>query len=75
MPVMDGIAAAHAIRQGEGTESEIPIIALTAHALGEEQKRCQEAGMNGYLIKPFRAAELIALLERFFPLTDEQQAV
>ena len=62
MPEMDGFEATHAIRalpQGR----ELPIIALTAHALSGERERCLAHGMTDYLAKPFRGHELFALIE------------
>ena len=56
MPVMDGYAATRYIRQE--LRSSIPIIAMTATALVDEQLRCLEAGMNDYMTKPFEFAEL-----------------
>lgn len=53
MPEMDGIQATVEIRNRLGAYGEhVPIIALTAGALKEEQKRCFEAGMNHFLTKP-----------------------
>lgn len=63
MPVMDGFTAAQRIRFLEGPASQIPIVALTAGALAEDRDRCTEAGMNHFLAKPFRAEELLSLLE------------
>jgi CheY-like chemotaxis protein len=63
MPEMDGFEATHAIRalpQGR----DLPIIALTAHALSGERERCLAHGMTDYLAKPFRGHELFALIER-----------
>ena len=54
MPVLDGLQATRRIRQLE-TEQQLPrkpIIALTAHAFREQQEKCMEAGMDGYLSKP-----------------------
>ena len=62
MPVMDGLAATAAIRalpQGR----EVPIVALTAHALASDRARCLAAGMTGYLTKPFKAQDLFAAVE------------
>ena len=56
MPVMDGIESATKIRE----LSEVPIIALTANATSQEEKRCKSAGMNEYLTKPFKPEELHA---------------
>ena len=50
---------------------ELPIIALTANALPDERERCQAAGMNDYLAKPFRREDLAALLDCWLPLTSE----
>ncbi len=56
MPGMDGIAAAEAIRNHEKTTGKpaTPIIGLTARALSHSYRECVEAGMNGYLTKPFK---------------------
>jgi CheY-like chemotaxis protein/nitrogen-specific signal transduction histidine kinase len=61
MPVMDGLAATRAIRQLPGG-GDLPIVALTAHALAEDRLRCLEAGMNDYLTKPLDAGRLLASL-------------
>jgi CheY-like chemotaxis protein len=62
MPEMDGVTATREIRslpQG----ADLPIIALTAHALPEERQRCLDAGMNGYVTKPFKPYDLFAAVE------------
>ena len=65
MPVMDGLQAIAAIRDAErGTSRHLPVIALTAHALKGDRERCLAAGMDDYLAKPIRAAELLSMLER-----------
>jgi two-component system, sensor histidine kinase and response regulator len=64
MPEMDGFQATAAIRAKErpgGTS--LPIIAMTAHALKGDQERCIAAGMNGYVSKPIRTADLFAAIE------------
>jgi two-component system, sensor histidine kinase and response regulator len=64
MPGMDGFAATAAIRQQEqSTGSHLPIVAMTAHALKGDQQRCLAAGMDAYISKPIRQAELYATID------------
>ncbi len=74
MPVLDGFEATREIRRIEAASGarRTPIVALTAAALASEKARCFEAGMDDYLSKPVRSAELLAVLERW--LATEQQA-
>lgn len=60
MPVMDGYETTRKIRQGAEKEipSDVPIVALTAHALEEEEQKSIAAGMNGFLTKPFTPENL-----------------
>ena len=59
MPEMDGLEAAAAIREKEKTtRRRTPIIALTAHAMKGDRERILAAGMDGYVAKPIRQAEL-----------------
>ena len=52
MPVMDGREAAQTIRNKGFTE--VPIIAMTAHALKKDREACLQAGMNDYISKPIK---------------------
>jgi signal transduction histidine kinase len=52
MPGMDGLQASREIRKGEPGHRRMPIVALTAHALDEERKRCMAAGMDDFISKP-----------------------
>ncbi|AGX87164.1 PAS domain-containing hybrid sensor histidine kinase/response regulator [Candidatus Symbiobacter mobilis] len=61
MPVMDGLAAARAIRQELG-QSEIPIIAMTANASAADREQCLAAGMNDHVGKPFHPDAVVELL-------------
>jgi CheY-like chemotaxis protein len=61
MPVMDGYQAMQAIRAQKSLGS-VPIIALTARAMPEEQEKCMAAGANDYLTKPVDIERLLTLL-------------
>ncbi|MBU1566463.1 MAG: response regulator [Proteobacteria bacterium] len=61
MPVMGGIEATRVIRK---THPDIPIVAVTAHAMKEDQQQCLAAGMNDYLSKPYKIEEIIQTLKR-----------
>jgi signal transduction histidine kinase/CheY-like chemotaxis protein len=66
MPEMDGLEATAAVRQRErSTGKHLPIVAMTAHAMKGDDRRCLDAGMDGYLAKPIRSEELHALLDGF----------
>ena len=62
MPEMDGLEATEAIRALPDGH-DLPIVALTAHALKDERERCLARGMNAYVTKPFKAYELFAAAE------------
>ncbi|GAB7046613.1 hypothetical protein JCM9534A_17390 [Catenuloplanes indicus JCM 9534] len=62
MPVLDGLAATRIIRAELPADRQPHIIAMTANALAEDRAQCLAAGMDGYLAKPVRAAELSAAL-------------
>lgn len=67
MPQVDGYEAARRIRQMGGPLERVPIVALTAHAMDSDRKRCLEAGMSDYLTKPVSLDGLRAALERAAP--------
>ena len=62
MPEMDGWAATMVIRSHD---LRTPIVAITANATEGDRTRCLEVGMNDYLSKPLRLADLAAALERW----------
>lgn len=66
MPVMNGYDATHHIREELGlSNDDLPIIALTAHALPEEIAKCFEAGMDDFLTKPIEFIELTSKVEEW----------
>lgn len=72
MPVMDGYAATEAIR-GEDSpvrDPDVPIIAMTAHAMQRDLDRCLAVGMNGYLTKPVKKQDLSTILETYLGVED-----
>jgi CheY-like chemotaxis protein len=72
MPVMDGFEAVAEIRRreeaakrGDPGNGRTPIIAMTAHAMAGDRDRCLAAGMDGYVGKPIRSAELMEAIAPF----------
>jgi len=68
MPEMDGLQAARAIRTYEratGQRTPVPIVAMTAFAGSEDRHICLDAGMNDYLTKPVKPAQLFQMLNKF----------
>jgi|GEM_PF-1019095 len=63
MPVMDGIEATKIIRKNLKL-ADLPIIAMTAHAMYGDKERCLEAGMNDYIPKPIEKAHLFTAIRR-----------
>ena len=63
MPEMDGNEVTQNVRKIPGIKSKVPIIALTAHATADEERRCINSGMNDYLSKPF---DFNVLLEKLY---------
>ena len=64
MPVMDGFEAAKQIRAMPAPLCNIPIIALTAHAMSDDRQKCLEGGMDDYLSKPISRSALITLVQK-----------
>ena len=67
MPVMDGYTATGLIREWERNrnESPVPILALTANALKEDEQRSLDAGCTGHLTKPIRKGMFLAALQHY----------
>ena len=66
MPEMDGLEATRRIRDVLKLK-DVPVIALTANVMAEDQKLCLDAGMNDFLAKPVNIPELGAKLETWLP--------
>jgi len=64
MPVLDGLEATRLIRK-EQRWKQLPIIAMTAHAMNGDKERCLEAGMSGYISKPVHPSLLLNTVDEF----------
>ena len=72
MPQMDGFEATSHIRDPHSAvrNHEIPIVAMTAHAMQGDRQRCLDAGMNDYVTKPVSPQALAETLARWLPAED-----
>ncbi|MEW6439881.1 MAG: PAS domain S-box protein [bacterium] len=69
MPDTDGLEATRRIRSAQSAvlNRDIPIIALTAHAMQSDRERCLQAGMNDYISKPVRPQTLVEIIDKWLP--------
>ncbi|MBD3181039.1 MEKHLA domain-containing protein [Candidatus Poribacteria bacterium] len=66
MPEMDGFEATRIIREREkSTGTHTPIIAMTAYAIKGDREKCLEAGMDGYISKPFKGKDVMDTIKEF----------
>ncbi len=72
MPVMDGFEAVSHIRDPASgvLRNDVPIIAMTAHAMKGDRERCLEAGMDGYVTKPLDRKKFLEAVEQVLPQED-----
>ena len=73
IPVIDGWEATQVLKHDPQTR-EIPIIALTAHALASDREKAMEVGCDGYLAKPCEPRAVVAEVQRFLGKTDGSPA-
>jgi CheY-like chemotaxis protein len=75
MPELTGLEATQLIRSGQAQvlNREIPIIAMTAHALPRDEARCLEAGMDDYVVKPVSPDSLSRLLEKWIEVLEQER--
>jgi len=68
MPEMDGLEATRIIRKS-CDQNQLPIIAMTAHAMQKDRDICLRAGMNDYIAKPFVVDDFFATIKKCLPIT------
>jgi CheY-like chemotaxis protein len=66
MPVLDGYRTTQLIRE-RPTLAHVPIVAVTAYALNDENEAAMQIGCNEYLTKPFKPRQLLELVDRLLP--------
>jgi len=76
MPEMDGLEATRLIRDPASRvlDHQVPVIAMTAHAMKGDRERCLEAGMDDYIPKPVRRESLLEAIERRLKAEDSSNA-
>ena len=75
MPVMSGFEATERIRAAEGDGQHVPIVAMTANAMGGDERRCREVGMDDYIAKPVQIGLLKSVLEKWLQVDAPSQAL
>ena len=73
IPIIDGWEATQVLKHDPGTR-DIPIIALTAHALASDREKAMEVGCDGYLAKPCEPRAVVAEVQRFLGKKDGARA-
>ena len=74
MPVMDGYAATREIRKDKSFK-DLPIIAMTAHAMAGDENKSLEAGMNGHVTKPIDPDQLFSTLQKWIKPSEKRVQV
>jgi signal transduction histidine kinase/ActR/RegA family two-component response regulator len=68
MPIMDGLEATRRIRQNPKWK-DLPIIAMTAHAMSGDREKCLAAGMSSYISKPVHPSNLLGMIDEYISAT------
>lgn len=71
MPIMDGYEATTLIRELPNQQGKLPVIALTANAMADDRQKCNDAGMNDFLSKPYTLEQLNTVLTRWLPSKEQ----
>jgi signal transduction histidine kinase/CheY-like chemotaxis protein len=72
MPVMDGYTATREIRNLKSEIRNVPVIAMTAHAMAGDEDKSLQAGMNGHVTKPIDPDQLFATLQKWIKPVEER---
>ncbi len=75
MPVMDGYTASREIRNLKSEIRNVPIIAMTAHAMAGDENKSLEAGMNGHVTKPIDPDQLFSTLQKWIKPSEKRVQV
>ena len=75
MPVMDGYAATREIRNLKSEIRNLPIIAMTAHAMAGDENKSLQAGMNGHVTKPIDPDQLFSALQKWIKPSEKRVQV
>jgi two-component system sensor histidine kinase/response regulator len=75
MPVMDGYTASREIRNLKSEIRNVPIIAMTAHAMAGDEAKSIEAGMNGHVTKPINPDKLFSTLQKWIKPSEKRAQV
>lgn len=73
MPEMDGLEVTGRIRKLSADKRNVPIIAITAHALIGDREKCIQAGMNEYISKPIKQTELLAMIDKLLKVNSSEE--